>query len=70
MAFKASKTDLHSIREGSTEKSYMDASANESWTRSTNSFDMVRVKECAEHFGECSVEEMTEMRDSKCDLRV
>jgi hypothetical protein len=27
-------------------------------------FDLERAKQCAEHFGECSVEEMERLRDS------
>jgi hypothetical protein len=32
------------------------------------SVDFARAKECAEHFGECSVEEMDILRKSECNI--
>jgi hypothetical protein len=32
------------------------------------SVDVARAKECAEHFGECSVEEMDNLRKSECNI--
>ncbi len=31
------------------------------------SIDMERAKQCAENFGECSIEEMEHLRNSECE---